>query len=172
MTNRPISITVLSWLCIVFGVGGYHNNLQLFWLGPSPSLIFDSNPFGMIIHVLDPNAWPISLYPHHWYSDMHPLAMWLFPAQWIFLAVCGVLMLCGFNWVRWMLVAWVGYHFFQSLAHTRFELMFEVFYYVHSPWEAWVHAHVYITILGIMSTPSANRYFRVVQAAAANPPLR
>jgi hypothetical protein len=59
--------------------------------------------------------------PGSWYSDLHPHAMWLFPAQWFFLALCGVFMLRGLNWTRWILVAWVGYHFFQSLAHTQRE---------------------------------------------------
>jgi hypothetical protein len=99
------------------------------------------------------------------YSDLHPLAMWLFPAQWLFLAMFGVFMLRGFNWARWMLVAWVGYHTFQSIAHTRFELLFNALYYVHSPWEALAHMHVYIAILCIVFTPSAHRYFRAARAA-------
>lgn len=44
-----------------------------------------------------------------------PIAMWLFPAQWFFPALCGVFMLYRFNWSRWMLVAWVGYHSYQTL---------------------------------------------------------
>jgi hypothetical protein len=100
------------------------------------------------------------------YSDMHPLAMWLFPAQWLFLAVCGVFMLYGFNWARWMLVAWVGYHSFHTIAHTRFELMFEVFTYVHSPWESFVYLHMFIVLLYIIFRPEAGRYFRGARAAA------
>jgi len=163
MTKRPISITILSWLCIVLGVGGFYLNFE--WLVTPATELSGSGPFGMIIHMVDPFAWRIRLYPYVWYSDLHPLAMWLFPAQWLFLAVCGVFMFRGFNWARWLLVAWVGYHVYQSLAHTWFELMFNAVYYVHSSWEAWVHMHVYIAILWIVFTPSANRYFRGEQPA-------
>jgi hypothetical protein len=161
MTKRPISITVLCWLCIVFGVCGFLVNFD--WLTTRVTLLL-SAPLGMIIHMREP-AWLTRLYPFVWYSDLHPLAMWLFPAQWLFLAMCGVFMLRGFNWARWMLVAWVGYHTFQSIAHTWFELLFNALYYVHSPWEALAHMHVYIAILCIVFTPSAHRYFRAVRAA-------
>jgi hypothetical protein len=91
--------------------------------------------------------------------------MWLFPAQWFFLALCGVFMLRGFNWARWILVACVGYHFFQSLSHTRFELMFEVFYDAHSPWELLAHSLLYVMILYAVFHPVAGRYFRGARAA-------
>lgn len=161
MPQRPTSITVLSWLCIVFGVGGFLVNFD--WLTTPVYPLFGSNPLGMIIQMREP-AWLTRLYPYHSYSDMHPLAMWLFPAQWLFLAVCGVFMLYGFNWARWMLVAWVGYHSFQTIAHTRFELMFEVFTYIHSPWESLVYLHLFIAILYIVFRPEASRYFRGAQA--------
>ena len=161
MPKRPTSITVLSWVCIVFGVGGFLVNFVDL---TTPVTHFASNSLGMVTHMRD-SAWLTRLYPYHWYSDMHPLAMWLFPAQWFFLAVCGVFMLRGFNWARWMLVAWVVYHIFQSIAHTRFELMFEVFYILHSPWELLAHMHAYIAILLIVFTPSAHKYFRTARAA-------
>ena len=140
MTKRPTSVTVLSWLSIVCGVCGFLLNL-----------------YGL--DMLD-SSWRIQLYPRFWDSDMHPLAMWLFPGQWIVLAACGMYMLFGFNWARWMLVAWVGYHTFQSIAHTRFELAFEILYIPHTPWELLAHMHLYIAILLIVFTPSAHRYFR------------
>ena len=162
MNKRPTSITVLSWLCILFGVGGFIINFD--WIQTSPIQLIGSKSFGMTFHMLDP-TWRIYLYPRVSYSDMHPLAMWLFPAQWFFLALCGVFMLRGFNWARWILVAWVGYHFFQSLAHTRFELMFEVFYDAHSPWELLVHSLLYVMILYAVFHPAAGRYFRGARAA-------
>jgi len=140
MLNRPTSITILSWLSIVCGVCGFLLNL-----------------YGL--DMVD-SSWRIHLYPRFWYSDMHPLAMWLVPGQWIVLAACGMYMLFGFKWARWMLVAWVGYHTFQSIAHTRFELAFEVLYDLHTPWESLAHMHLYIAILLIVFTPSAHRYFR------------
>jgi len=162
MPKRPTSITVLSWVCIVFGVGGFLVNFVDL---TTPVTHFASNSLGMVTHMRD-SAWLTRLYPYHWYSDMHPLAMWLFPAQWLFLAVCGVFMLYGFNWARWMLVAWVGYHSIQTIAHTRFEFMFEVLTYVHSPWESFVYLHLFIAILYIIFRPEAGRYFRGARAAA------
>ncbi len=152
ITNRPISITVLSWLFIVFGAWGFLFNYALL---RQEAVLAASESFS----TLSP-AWPTYLYPNHWYSDMHPLVMWLFPAQWLFLAVCGVFMRYGFNLARWMLVAWVSYHSFQTLAHTRFELMFEIFTYIHSPWESVVQLHLFIAILYTVFRPEAGRYFR------------
>ena len=146
MTKRPPSITVLTCLCIVFGVCGV--SFLLFWMTWDDPLT--------VRYIL----------PGSWYSDLHPHAMWLFPAQWFFLALCGGFMLEGFNWSRWMLVAWVGYHSFQTIAHTRFELMFEVFTYVHSPWETFVYLHLFIAILYIVFRPEAGRYFRGARAVA------
>jgi hypothetical protein len=145
MTKRPPSITVLSWLCVVVGVCGV--SFLLFWMTWDDPLT--------VRYIL----------PGSWYSDLHPHAMWLFPAQWFFLALCGVFMLRGFNWARWILVAWVGYHFFQSLAHIRFELMFEVFYDAHSPWELLAHSLLYVMILYAAFHPVAGRYFRGAREA-------
>src|SRR5262249_55353288 len=47
-----------------------------------------------------------------------------------------------------------------SIAHTRFELAFEVLYIPHTPWELLAHMHLYIAILLIVFTPSAHRHFR------------
>ena len=163
MPQRPISITILSWLCILFGVGGFIINFD--WIQTSPIQLIESKSWRMTFLMLDP-SWRIYLYPRVSYSDMHPLAMWLFPAQWFFLALCGGFMLEGFNWSRWMLVAWVGYHSVQTIAHTRFELMFEVFNYVHSTWESFVYLHLFIAILYIVFRPEASRYFRGARPAA------
>jgi hypothetical protein len=72
MTKRPTSITILSWLSIVFGVVGVF--LDILWMA-----------------AVDPLTGRIHLFAGLGYSDMPPLAMWLFPAQWFFLAVCGML---------------------------------------------------------------------------------
>jgi len=155
MSKRPISITVLNWISIVVGVSGFLLDVYwLYWLK------------AVNLTLLDPQAQQIYtyshfwLYPNVWYSDLHPFAMWLFPGPWIFLAVSGVLMLKGINWGRWMLVAWVGYHASQSILHTRFEFMFEVFSFTQSPWESWLYLHFFIGILYIVFRPEAERYFR------------
>src|SRR5262245_29908043 len=105
---RPTPITVLSWLCIVFGVGGFLVDFD--WLATPATMNLGSNSLGPLrMIIIDPFAWRIGLYPWVSYSDLHPLVMWLFPAQWLFLSVVGVFMLRGFNLARWMLIAWVGY---------------------------------------------------------------
>jgi hypothetical protein len=36
--------------------------------------------------------------------------------------VCGVYMLRGSNWARWLALAWIAYHVILSGFHSRFEL--------------------------------------------------
>src|SRR2546422_889 len=36
--------------------------------------------------------------------------------------VCGVYMLRGHNWARWLALAWIGYHVILSAFHTLSEL--------------------------------------------------
>ena len=38
--------------------------------------------------------------------------------------VCGVYMLRGRNWARWLALAWIAYHVILSAFHTLFELAF------------------------------------------------
>ena len=44
--------------------------------------------------------------------------------------LCGVFMLRGSNWPRWLLVVWLGYHVILSVLHTPFELLVHFF----APW--------------------------------------
>jgi uncharacterized membrane protein len=37
--------------------------------------------------------------------------------------VCGVFMLRGSNWARWLLVVWIGYHIVLSALHSLFEVV-------------------------------------------------
>ena len=37
--------------------------------------------------------------------------------------VCGVFMLLGFNWARWLLVIWIAYHVVLSAFHSLFEVV-------------------------------------------------
>ena len=66
MPQRPTSITVLSWLCIVFGVCGF---LVSFDDLTTPVTHFGSNSLGMEAHMRD-SAWLTRLYPYHSYSEI------------------------------------------------------------------------------------------------------
>ncbi len=60
--------------------------------------------------------------------------------------VCGVFMLRGRNWARWLLVVWMGYHIILSAFHTISELV--------------VHTLLFALIGFFLFRPAANAYFR------------
>ncbi len=60
--------------------------------------------------------------------------------------VCGVYMLRGHNWARWLALAWIAYHVVLSAFHTLSELA------IHS---------LFCAILAyFLLRPTAARYFR------------
>ena len=72
--------------------------------------------------------------------------------SWIFIAfgsialLCGMFMLYGFNWARWLLVIWLGYHVILSALHSLFELS--------------VHSLLFTVVLYFLFRPPASTYFR------------
>lgn len=60
--------------------------------------------------------------------------------------VGGVFMLCGFNWARWLLVVWIGFHVILSIFHSPFELA--------------VHSLLFAVIAYFLFRPGASGYFR------------
>jgi hypothetical protein len=60
--------------------------------------------------------------------------------------LCGVFMLRGSNWARWLLVVWLGYHVILSVLHTPFELL--------------VHSLLFAGVLYFLFRPQASAYFR------------
>ena len=60
--------------------------------------------------------------------------------------LCGVFMLRGSNWARWLLVVWLGYHVILSGLHTPFELL--------------VHSLLFAGVLYFLFRPQASAYFR------------
>ena len=60
--------------------------------------------------------------------------------------LCGVFMLRGSNWARWLLVVWLGYHVILSVLHTPFELL--------------VHSLLFAGVLYFLFRPQASVYFR------------
>ena len=68
--------------------------------------------------------------------------------------LCGVFMLCGFNWARWLLVVWIGYHVVIGL--------------LHSPGSGLVHGLLFAVVVYFLFRPRASAYFRV---RSAEPPV-
>ena len=60
--------------------------------------------------------------------------------------LCGVFMLRGSNWARWLLVVWMGYHIVLSA--------------LHSPMQLFVHGLLFAVILYFLFRPQASAYFR------------
>lgn len=60
--------------------------------------------------------------------------------------LCGVFMLRGSNWARWLLAVWMGYHIALSVLHSRLQLF--------------VHGLLFAIILYFLFRRQASAYFR------------
>jgi hypothetical protein len=63
--------------------------------------------------------------------------------------ICGVYMLRGSNWARWLALAWIVFHVVLSMFHSPFELV--------------VHSLLCAAVAYFLFCPRANRYFRGVR---------
>jgi hypothetical protein len=59
--------------------------------------------------------------------------------------VCGVFLLRGQGWARWLAMAWIAFHVVVS--------------YFHSMQEAAMHAVIFVAFAVVLFMPAANRYF-------------
>ena len=123
MNKRPRFITVISWIFIVFG---------------SIALLT-----GLLPSVDTTAAQRIAELKGHWFVHLARILSIL----------CGVFMLYGFNWARWLLVAWIGFHIILSVLHSPLQLL--------------VHALLFTVILYFLFRPEASAYFRGKRADAA-----
>jgi hypothetical protein len=64
--------------------------------------------------------------------------------------IAGVFMLRGFNWARWLLVAWVGFHIIIG--------------FLHSPSSGLVHALLFAVVVYFLFRPQGSAYFRRMRA--------
>jgi len=48
--------------------------------------------------------------------------------------VCGVFMLRGANWARWVALAWMGFHVIVSVFHERFQLAVHCVFFAVIAW--------------------------------------
>lgn len=93
MTKRPPSITIISWIFIVFGgVTFVASLLSLMGVARQRTVEFS-------------------------------LELWLVPVIRLFAVVSGGMMLRGLGWGRWLLVVWMAYHIVLSIFHSPFELI-------------------------------------------------
>jgi hypothetical protein len=93
MNKRPRSITIISWILIVFG---------------SIALLT-----GLLPNVNITAAQRIAEFNGHWYVHLSRLVM----------VLSGVFMLYGFNWARWLLVVWLAFHVIIGILHSSFQLL-------------------------------------------------
>ena len=68
----------------------------------------------------------------------------------ILAVLCGVFMLYGFNWARWLLVVWMGGHVVVGV--------------LHSPLSSLVHSLLFAGIVYFLFRPEAAAYFRGTRA--------
>jgi hypothetical protein len=98
MSKRPRSVTVISWIFIAFGSIALLTSL----LPP-----FDRAAGQQIAE----------------FRSQHPFQfarLYLGP---ILALVCGVFMLRGCNWARWLLVVWFGYNIIGNVMHSPLRLL-------------------------------------------------
>jgi hypothetical protein len=67
--------------------------------------------------------------------------------------LCGIFMLRGRNWARWLLLAWIAYHVVLSAFHSLSELA--------------VHGLLFVVVAWFLFRPKVSAYFR---GARAEPP--
>jgi hypothetical protein len=121
MNKRPLSITVISWIFIAFGVIA-------------------------IISILLPLFTAEGIQRLAALKARNPLEFWLAPVIRLLAGLSGLFMLYGFNWARWLLVAWMGYHIILSIFHSPFQLL--------------MHILIFAVLLYFLFRPLASAYFR------------
>jgi hypothetical protein len=93
MEQRPRSITIISWIFIIFG---------------SIALLSGLLPFGEITV-----AHRVAELKDHWMVHLARIAS----------IVSGLFMLRGHNWARWLLVVWILFHLVISALHSLGQLL-------------------------------------------------
>ena len=96
MRPRPLSITIISWLFIVFGV---------------MALVAGLWP---LMHMRGADR--LADFEKHWMVHLSRAAQ----------IIAGVFMLRGKNWARWLLVVWLAFHVIVGALHSMFHLVTHV----------------------------------------------
>ena len=95
MQSRPRSITIISWIFIVFGSVSLLAGLLPFGDVTFAQRVAELKGFHLLVHVVRVCA-----------------------------IIAGVFMLYGQNWARWLLVAWMVFHLVVSALHSTLMLLF------------------------------------------------
>lgn len=96
MKKRPLSITIISWLFIVFG---------------AIALVAGLWP---LVHLN--GAQRIIDFEKHWIVHLSRTAQ----------IIAGLGMLYGYNWARWLLVVWLAFHIIVGALHSPVQLLTHV----------------------------------------------
>src|SRR5262249_48134377 len=96
MEQRPRSITIISWIFIIFG---------------SVALVYGLLPIRGV--TLSQRVVELKT---HWYVHLSRILE----------IVAGVFMLYGRNWARWLLVAWIAFHIVVGALHGMFQFLLHV----------------------------------------------
>ena len=121
MNKRPRSVTVISWTFIAFGSIA----LLTGFLPPA-----DADAAQRIAE----------------FKAQHPFEYAPIVVARILAVLCGVFMLYGFNWARWLLAGWIGFHVIVGV--------------LHSPWSTLVHSLLFGVVVYFLFCPRASAYFR------------
>jgi len=70
--------------------------------------------------------------------------------------LCGMFMLRGSNWARWLLLVWIGYHVILSAFHSLSELV--------------MHSVLFGVVAYFLFRPQAAVYFRKARSGPAQMP--
>src|SRR5215510_15060918 len=96
MEQRPRSITIISWIFIIFG-----SVARVYGLLPIRGVTLSQ----CVVELKT-----------HWYVHLSRTLE----------LVAGVFMLYGRNWARWLLVAWIAFHIVISALHSVLFLLMHV----------------------------------------------
>jgi hypothetical protein len=90
---------------------------------------------GLAYHATGFKAWRPFEYDAVWVCLVRLLAI-----------LCGVFMLRGSNWARWLLLVWIAYHVILSAFHSVFEVV--------------IHSLLFGVVAYFLLRPQASAYFR------------
>ena len=120
MKKRPFSIAVMGWIFIVVGIITFVTGL---------------------LPLIYPSISGISAG-----SDYSPHELGLILSVRILAVLGGAFLLRGFNWARWLLLVWMGYHVILSIMHPPMELL--------------VHTILFAVVLYFLFRPKVSAYFQ------------
>ncbi len=101
MDKRPLSITLISWIFIVFGSTAFVASLLP---------VFGIETFHSAAE----------------FRSYTPVVYSLILLLRLTAAVCGVFMLYAANWARWLLAVWLMVHVIISIWNSSFELVIHI----------------------------------------------